>query len=435
MKTMVTNACRGLAMMLVIFTITAMQANASVFSHSRAAKDTTFRTFTGKVIDVATKKPIEYANVYLLGSSLGTVTNAEGEFVLKVPVTELSRKVGFSYLGYQNMVLQLADMKAKDNVIKMSTSAVSLDAVVIRTDDPLDLLNMAFRKIPENYKSDPEMLIGFYRETVKQNKSYVAVAEAVLDVYKSSYSSVIDNDRVQIYKGRKSQDVKKMDTLMFKLQGGPRTSFLLDVVKNPGELLSEDYLQNYNFRFAGFATIDGRDNYVIEFDQKQNVELPLYKGRIYLDTKNMAFSRLEFSLSQKALVLASSDLVRKKPMDLKVDVLGADYLVNYRVLNDKWYLNHVKSELTFRCNWKKKRYNSTYTTALEMAVTDRDTININKSRYKDQSKQTDIFADKVNSYKDENYWGEYNYIKPDESIESVINKLNRKLKWKAIGEN
>ena len=70
-----------------------------------------------------------------------------------------------------------------------------------------------------------------------------------------------------------------------------------------------------------------------------------------------------------------------------------------------------------------------------MAVTDRDTINVNKAKYKDQSKQTDIFADKVNSYKDENYWGEYNYIKPDESIESVINKLNRKLKWKAIGEN
>ena len=101
----------------------------------------------------------------------------------------------------------------------------------------------------------------------------MAVAEAVLDVYKSSYNSMVDYDRVQIYKGRKSQDVKKMDTLMFKLQGGPRTSFLLDVVKNPGELLSEDYLENYNFKFAGFATIDGRDNYVIEFDQKDNVEL------------------------------------------------------------------------------------------------------------------------------------------------------------------
>jgi len=435
MKTIVTNVSKGLAMMLLVFTITSMQAKGSVFGHSKAAKDTVFRTFTGKVIDNSTKKPVVFANVYLIGSSLGTVTNADGEFVLKVPVTELDRKVGFSYLGYNNKVIPVSELTDKENVVRLELSAVSLDAVVIRTDDPVDLLGMAFRKIGENYKSDPEMLIGFYRETVKQNKSYVAVAEAVLDVYKSSYNSMVDYDRVQIYKGRKSQDVKKMDTLMFKLQGGPRTSFLLDVVKNPGELLSEDYLDNYNFRFAGFATIDGRDNYVIEFDQKENVELPLYKGRIYLDTKNMAFSRLEFSLSEKALVLASSDLVRKKPMDLRVDVLGADYLVNYRVLNDKWYLNHVRSELTFRCNWKKKRYNSTYTTALEMAVTDRDTININKSRYKDQSKANDIFADKVNSYKDENYWGEYNYIKPDESIESVINKLNRKLKWKAIGEN
>jgi hypothetical protein len=237
MKTIVTNVSKGLAMMLLVFSITAMQAKGSVFSHSKAAKDTAFRTFTGKVIDNTTKKPVVFANVYLIGSSLGTVTNAEGEFVIKVPVTELDRKVGFSYLGYNNKVIPLAEMKDKDNVVKLESSAVSLDAVVIRTDDPVDLLNMAFKKISENYKSDPEMLIGFYRETVKQNKSYVAVAEAVLDVYKSSYNSMVDIDRVQIYKGRKSQDVKKMDTLMFKLQGGPRTSFLLDVVKNPGELL------------------------------------------------------------------------------------------------------------------------------------------------------------------------------------------------------
>jgi hypothetical protein len=435
MKTAITKVSKGLIMMLLVFTITAMQARGSVWNHVRNGKDSTYRTFTGKVIDNTTKKPVIFANVYLIGSSLGTVTNAEGEFVLKVPVSELNRKVGISYLGYNNRIVALSDFKEKENVIRLDLSAVSLDEVVIRTDDPLDLLKMAFRNVDENYKRDPEMLIGFYRETVKQNRSYVAVAEAVLDVYKASYSSLVDFDRVRIYKGRKSEDVKKMDTLMFKLQGGPRTSFMLDVVKNPGELLSEEYLDDYNFKFAGFATIDGRDNYVIEFDQKENVELPLYKGRIYLDTKNMAFARLEFSLSNKALDMADNTLVRKKPMDLRVDVLGADYLINYRLLNDKWYLNHVRSELSFKCAWKKRRYNATYTTALEMAVTDRDTINIDKTKYKDQSKMSDIFADKVNIYKDENFWGEYNYIKPDESIESVIRKLNRKLKWKTIADN
>ena len=102
--------------------------------------------------------------------------------------------------------------------------------------------------------------------------------------------------------------------------------------------------------------------------------------------------------------------------------------INYRVLDEKWYLNHVRSELIFKCNWKKKRFDATYTTALEMAVTDRNTENINKAKYREQTKMTDIFADKVNAYKDENFWGEYNYIKPEESIESVINKLNKKLK-------
>jgi len=434
MKTTLTFTGKGLAMMVVIFTMTFMNASGSKWSHSKSGKDTTFRIFSGKVIDDISRKPVVFANVYLIGSSLGTVTNAEGEFILKVPVSELDAKVGFSYLGYHNKIVALADMKDKDNMIRLELSATSIDEVVIRTDDPVELLKMAFRRINDNYKTDPEMMVGFYRETVKQNRSYVAVAEAVLDVYKSSYSSVIDYDRIKIYKGRKSEDVKKMDTLLFKLQGGPRTSFLLDVVKNPGELLTEEYLQDYDFTFTGFATIDGRDNYVIQFDQNETVDLPLYKGMIYLDTKNLAFSRLEFSLSDKGLDIADNSLVRKKPMDLRVDVLGADYVVNYRMLNDRWYLNHVRSELTFKCIWKKRRYNATYTTALEMAVTDRDTVTIDKTRYRDQSKLTDIFADKVNTYRDEDFWGEYNYIKPDESIESIIRKLNRKLKWKSISE-
>jgi hypothetical protein len=416
----------------MVLTISSLQAKGSIWSTQNSARDTAFRTFTGKVVDRASKKPIAFANVYLIGSSLGTVTNAEGEFVLKVPVTELNRRIGISNLGYKNLIINFADLKDKENVIRLDLAATPLEQVVIRSDDPVELLKMAYRRINENFNTDPEMQVGFYRETVKQNRSYVAVAEAVLDVYKSPYNSVMDYDRVKIFRGRKSEDVKKMDTLMFKLQGGPRTSFLLDVVKNPGEILSEEYFDKYNFKFTGFATIDGRDNYVIEFDQKQGVEIPLYKGTIYLDTKNMAFSRFDFSFSDQALEIADNELVRKKPMDMKIDVLAADYMINYRMVDEKWYLNHVRSELVFKCIWKKKRYNATYTTALEMAVTDRNTENINKAKYRDQSKVTDIFSDKVSAYKDENFWGEYNYIKPEESIESVINKLNKKLRWETI---
>ncbi|MBP1669135.1 MAG: hypothetical protein H6Q21_1501, partial [Bacteroidetes bacterium] len=399
------------------------------------ARDTTFTVYEGKVIDALTKKPIVFANVYLLNSSIGTITNSDGDFILKVPPSETDKTVGVSFIGYHNAELKLSAFKPEDNVITLEPSSVQIKEVIIRTSDPTELLQMAMHRINENYKVSPEMLIAFYRETIKQNRNYVAVSEAVLDVYKAPYDNDFDVDRVKIFKGRKSQDVKKMDTLIFKLQGGPRTSFLLDVVKNPGALLSADFIDYYNFAFGGFVSIDGRDNYVIEFDQKDNVNYPLYKGKVYLDTKNLAFSRLDFELSDKGIDLADNELVRKKPIDLKVNVIGAHYLINYRVLDEQWYLNHVRSELSFECKWQKKLFKSTYVTALEMAVTDREDEKVDKFKYKESARMSDIFADQVTYFGDGDFWGEYNYIKPDESIESAISKLNRKLKRRDLEPN
>ncbi|MBN1415127.1 MAG: carboxypeptidase-like regulatory domain-containing protein [Bacteroidales bacterium] len=416
------------AALILITMLLSMPAKGTNAAGSNARKDTTFMVYSGKVIDALTKKPIVFANVYLVKSSIGTVTNSDGEFVLKVPTKELNKMVGISFIGYHNVELKLTDLSPEDNVIKLEPSMIQIKEVVIRTSDPSELLRMAMRRIDENYKVAPEMLIAFYRETIKQNRSYVAVSEAVLDVYKAPYNNDFEFDRVKIYKGRKSEDVKKMDTLIFKLQGGPRTSFLLDMVKNPGALLSADFIDYYQFAFGGFVTIDGRDNYVIEFDQRENINYPLYKGKLYLDTKNLAFSRLDFELSEKGIDLADNELVRKKPIDLKVNVTGAHYMINYRVLDEKWYLNHVRSELTFDCKWAKKLFKSTYVTALEMAVTDRDDESVEKYKYKESVKLSDVFADQVNYFSDGDFWGEYNYIKPDESIESAISKLNRKLR-------
>jgi hypothetical protein len=64
----------------------------------------------------------------------------------------------------------------------------------------------------------------------------------------------------------------------------------------------------------------------------------------------------------------------------------------------------------------------------EMAVTDIDATNVDKLKLKDASKYSDILAEQVNQFEDPEYWGDYNIIKPDESIEAAIDKLSRKLK-------
>ncbi|MFO7655603.1 MAG: carboxypeptidase-like regulatory domain-containing protein [Bacteroidales bacterium] len=385
-------------------------------------------TYQGKVIDKSSKKPVVFASVYLDGTSLGTVTNSDGEFVLKIPTSTKSTKLGVTYLGYNNLLVPLKELSVGENVISLEPSPIPIEEVIIRTGDPLELILGALKNIKNNYPDNPEQQVGFYRETIKQNRNYIEVAEAVLDVYKSSYSDAFDFDRVKIYKGRKNQDVKKMDTILFKFQGGPKTSFLLDIVKTPGNLLSSDILEYYDFKLTGIVKINNKENYVIEFDQKENIDFPLYQGKIYLDVKSLAITSADFRFSEKGIELAGSELVRKKPVSMKLDVENANYLVNYREINGKWYLNHVRSELVFKCKWDKKLFSSTYVTMFEMAVTDRDMANVNKFKFKEAARMSDVFADQVNYFADENFWGEYNYIKPDESIEAAIERLNKKLK-------
>jgi hypothetical protein len=65
----------------------------------------------------------------------------------------------------------------------------------------------------------------------------------------------------------------------------------------------------------------------------------------------------------------------------------------------------------------------------EIAVTDRTEQEVAKFAGKEKIKYSDIFSEKVSSFSDPEFWGDYNVIEPDQSIESAIRKLSRKLKF------
>jgi len=389
------------------------------------------KTFTGKVIDKKTGEPVVFASVYITDTKIGTVTNSDGEFIIKVPDRYIDRQLGITHLGYTAFVIDLKSLMSSGNKIEMVSAPYEIEEVTIRKIDPKTLLMTAIGKIPENYSNQPVMMTAFYRETIKQNRTYVAVAEAVLDAYKSSYTNATEADRIKVFKGRKSQDVKKMDTVLFKFQGGPYTSFLLDLVKNPGDLLSEDALDYYDYKLGGTVNILNSQAYVIEFDQRETVDFPLYKGKIYLDVSNLAIAGIEFEISPRMIERVSEFLIRKKPAGMTVDVESGNYLVNYRKIDGVWYLNYVRTELVFRVKWKKELFRSTYTTMSELAVTDIMLENVEKYKFRESAKFTDIFVEQVSDFEDPAFWGDYNIIKPDESIQAAIEKLSKKLKRRA----
>jgi hypothetical protein len=387
-----------------------------------------YLTFQGKVFDKSNGDPLVFAAIYLIGSNIGTVSNSEGEFIIKVPRIYMQAYIGISSMGYESVRVPVSGLKSTGNDFAMTLNPIIIPEIKVVHQDPVNIIQNALKKIPANYCTEPVMMTSFYRETIKRNRSYVSVSEAVLDAYKSSYTNDLENDRVRVFKGRKSIDKEKLDTVMMKLQGGPFTSFFLDIVKNPGDLLPTDLENVYEYQLVGTVYVDNRPTFIISFDQRSEVELPLYKGKIYIDVDDLSIVAIEFSLSDKYIKDATKYYIVRRPIGMNVSVENAGYIVKYRKIDNKWYLNYVRSELLIRVRWNSKLFRSNYALVSEMAVTDIGRDNVEKFKFRDATKYNDVLIDKVSGFEDPEFWGEYNVIKPEESIEVAIEKLSRKLK-------
>ena len=391
-----------------------------------------FLQYKGYVVDSKTRKPLEFATVSVKGTNISTVTNTEGEFSLKVPPAYKDNDITISYLGYYNKVVSLNSFSDKKNVFKLDESVVTLPEINVTVKDPNDLVRKMLARRGTNYLSEPSVMTAFYRESIRKGKKkYASLSEAVVEIYKASYKS--DNqDYVRLYKARKSTDYRRLDTLMIKLQGGPYNALNFDIVKNKGLIFDENVFNTYKFSYENTMLVDNRATYVVSFKQYSNIEEPLYYGKLYIDTATFALTKAVVSLNLDDKDMAAKYFVKKKPTGAKVWPFRANYYVDYRSKNGKWFYNYSRIELGFKIKYDKKLFNANYYITVEMAVTDWDYNTEGKSlKHKERLRRNVILNDKVSGFSDPEFWGDYNVIEPEKSIENAIKKIKRQLEKKS----
>jgi hypothetical protein len=384
----------------------------------------------GRVVDAETNQPLIFAGIAVQGSNVSTVTNLDGEFTLKIGAGETGN-IEISYVGYKNRVMAIDEMKTNGqrNVIELETAMIPIKEIIVKPLIPTEIMEQVISRFEDNYPVVPNDMTAFYRETIRKNRSYISIGEAIVEVFKAPYQNDLRFDAVRIYKGRKSNDVEKMDTVLFKLQGGPTTTLYLDVVKNPETFLTKEAIDQYDLELSSIVVIDDRTNYVINFYQKPFITTPLYQGRLFIDIETYAVAQAEFSFNLENKELATSMFIRKKPMGMQVTPEVTSYMVRYREMDGKWYFTHSRAEVKFKVAWKKKLFNTNYTTMSELAITDRTEQDVVKFTSKERIRPTDVFSEEVAAFADPDFWGDYNVIEPDQSIEAAIRRLSRKVKF------
>ena len=386
-------------------------------------------TIQGVVRDKESRKVVHNANIAVVGSNIGTVSNADGAFTLKVLKQDVAGGVLVSHIGYQNVRITAEEIRQGKSPLKiwMSPSAEWLHEINIYGGTPRNLVEQAIGKIADNYAGRDNMYRAFYRETVQKGRRYIGVAEAVMDVYKTAYRfRTVNHDRSQLLRGRRLVSQRAKDTLSVKLAGGPATPVYLDVVKNGDDLLDIQALDNYMLLMDKPVSLNDRMQYVVAFYPQRSLPYALYTGRFYIDQETLSFTRIEFEMDLSDRVKAANTILQKKPFGLRFRPLSVTYLVTYRQQNGKTYLNYIRNDVRFKCDWKKRLFSSTYTTTSEVVMVDRDDAPVNGIKSRHSFKHSQVFYDVVDEYWDLDYWKDYNIIEPTESLESAVDKLRKK---------
>ena len=419
----------SLLLLSMLLGVAGIPQASAFFQDNLQEDDIAFTEYKGEVVDADTKKPLVFATLTVVGTNISTISNTEGTFLLKVPSSMKEANVLISFLGYKDLSLPLSDFKDGKNRIAMDVSIIELSEVNIAIPkDAGALVRETLKKKGENYFEDPTLMTAFYRETIKKRRKNVSLSEAVVNIYKAPYTSLRE-DAVQLYKARKSTDYDKLDTIALKLQGGPFNALFVDIMKYPEYIFAEESLDNYIFEFDRSTQVNGKLIYVINFKQREDIIDPLYQGKLYIDADKKILTSAIYSLNITDRDMAARLFVRKKPRNANVWPTDVAYRVDYREKNGRWYYGYSNVLLEFKINWDRRLFNSVYSMTCEMAVTDwekNDSDGFPKP--KQRIKSSIILADAAIGFTDPDFWGEYNIIEPEKSIESAIKKIQRQLK-------
>lgn len=170
-----------------------------------------------KVLDFETLLPIEATNIYIQNTTIGTISNVDGKFILNVPVEHEKDTLVISSIGYKSFKTPVNEF---DNEVEifLEEDIASLDEVLLvgetRPKTGNDIVLRALKKIPLNMPDSAYVQKGFLRHKERNTKEFKWLIESAITVYDSSYQSNSKNNlKINVDEVRKSYDLRDVDSL------------------------------------------------------------------------------------------------------------------------------------------------------------------------------------------------------------------------------
>ncbi|MBN2638267.1 MAG: carboxypeptidase-like regulatory domain-containing protein, partial [Bacteroidales bacterium] len=140
-------------------------------------------TFSGEVQDADTRERLSFAAISLQNSTIGTISNEDGFFSLKLDKRKSNDTVLISYLGYETFKIPLNRI-SEFTVYPLKSVSIPLQEVIVRGLFAENIVRLAIASKKKNYPNHSFVQRAFYRESVKHDRKYMLYSEGILDVLK-----------------------------------------------------------------------------------------------------------------------------------------------------------------------------------------------------------------------------------------------------------
>lgn len=389
-----------------------------------AAKDSIpvkYFFLSGKILEKKKENPIRYASVSVYNKPIGTITNNDGDFLLKLHPRHINDTLVVSSMGYGQIKMPARQLLDND-IILMEPVSIRIREVKVTSTTPEKLLENIRANIVKNYTAWPKLMSAFYRETVRQDGDFINVSEAVMEILKSPYVNTYRDDVVRLLKGRQSPDVQTFKWMNFKLQGGPFTITQLDVVKTNENFIDKEYEHMYKYNISRVVWYNEHPVYVLEFEPVPGLDFTGFVGELYVHRETFAIVHARFGFNRSGLRKITPVLIKRTPRGVKARPSFVEYQVNYQLHQGKWHLSTAQTSVKFKIRSRRDNINSEFHSVSDLLVTDIQPTELKKFHRDESFSKRDIFVEMIGSY-DPDFWENYNIIKPDEDLRNAVQNL------------
>lgn len=285
----------------------------------------------GKVVDNETGEALIFVNIGIEGTLVGTASDAQGEFSLKIPNEHQDKNLYFSAIGYENLIL-LANSFIDGSSVKLQALSYGIGDIEISTQSKVlyKIVRNAAQAVDEHFIDVPYNYELLYRDEKikgdslfrKRNATVLLSDAEGYDNKQNTHASV----NYQFKNVERNFEVRGLEdgtTMMDDL-------LMYDFARNRGNILDVNYLNEYDLELVDETKLLHDSVWVIgfklsdtDFTKTGSLYTQSYEGKLYVGKTNNVVLKVEAN--------GTASQINSFGKNLAVDEQVANIEVKYHV--------------------------------------------------------------------------------------------------------